>query len=1030
MSKKILGLDLGSNSLGWAMLEETNGSVNQIIGIGSRIFTRAVEDQVPTPKNVKRRNMRLARRVIQRRSRRKQRMLNYLVSLNLLPKELQNNTQPEAMLNALGDPYEIRARALDAQLQPYELGRILLHFVARRGFLSTKKQAAGDLVDDPDTVSLINELDNQATNNQEESDFKEDIAEVRNAIDVAGARTLGEYLYLLSKGKCKRNRHHDGGHLRTDRQMYIEELHLIWAAQEQHFKHLPADFMVKNEGVLQIIFYQRPLKLKKDRVGKCSLEPKNYRAAMARLETQRFRYLQDVNNLQYFERHTDQWLSISQDDKHTLIHYFEQHPKITVTVLKKLLGLDKPTKINLEATNLKGNITACNIRAVLGEMWDQYSPESQVALVEDLLSMTKKSALKTRLMSHWDLDAQSAIKLCLLELEPGHASLSLKAINKLLPFLQQGLVYSKKDHGTGELGALQAAGYFDTQEVQLCEEKLGLPTETSNPIVNRGMHELRRVVNAIIKHYGKPDVIRIEMARDLEMNTKRYKDNEARQNKNKKENEKAVDAYKSLGLGQYPSHADKIKYRLWQDQDHCCAYSNKTITLNQVFTAQVEIDHILPMKKSLDDSYMNKVLCFLAENRFKGDRTPKDAWGGTESKWLQITQAISRWKGVDAKVRRFYDTEAELQKRDFISSQLNDTRYIAKLALDYVKQLGCDVSVTKGFVVANMRHQWGFNDLIGETNHKDRTDHRHHAIDAVVIGSTSRQMYKKAVAHIEHNTLHVKPPYENIKQDLAQHLHSTIVSHAPNKKLSGPLHEETGAGYIEKHGGLVYRKTLTPDFTIKNLTEIVDDGVKAQVIAHLNSHNNDPKKAFAQGVTVYHKDNKTPIKRVRVLQSKTTREKLDKNKWPVKDKAGQIFKYMSFGNMHHLEVLKHKDTGQLKGEFVTMMQASHRAKGIPSMLNPLGEKQPIVKQHHGSDWHLLMALHINDIVSTNSQKGQQFYRVQKLDGGSNRFVLRNHVASTIKNKAQERYVTVNQKSFDALGIKLHRVNAIGIISDD
>ena len=113
---------------------------------------------------------------------------------------------------------------------------------------------------------------------------------------------------------------------------------------------------------------------------------------------------------------------------------------------------------------------------------------------------------------------------------------------------------------------------------------------------------------------AKPDIIRIEMARDLEMNTKRYKENEAQQLKNRKENEKAVDAYKNLGLGKYPSHDDKIKYRLWDEQGHSCAYSNKTIMLSQVFTAQVEIDHILPFKKSLDDSYMNKVLCFV-ENR-------------------------------------------------------------------------------------------------------------------------------------------------------------------------------------------------------------------------------------------------------------------------------------------------------------------------------------------------------------------------------------------------------------------------------
>ena len=145
MQQQILGLDLGSNSIGWALLKEENGQASEIIDLGSRIFIKAVEEKVPTPKNEKRRNMRLGRRVIQRRARRKQRMLNYLVSLGLLPTALQNNTQPEITLNELGDPYELRTRALDTRLTPHQFGRVLLHFVARRGFLSTKKQVAGDL---------------------------------------------------------------------------------------------------------------------------------------------------------------------------------------------------------------------------------------------------------------------------------------------------------------------------------------------------------------------------------------------------------------------------------------------------------------------------------------------------------------------------------------------------------------------------------------------------------------------------------------------------------------------------------------------------------------------------------------------------------------------------------------------------------------------------------------------------------------------------------------------------------------------
>lgn len=1046
MSKKILGLDLGSNSLGWALLEESNGQVNSIINIGSRIFTKAVEEKVPTPKNVKRREMRLGRRVLQRRARRKQRMLNYLISLDLLPKGLHGNNQPEIILNKLGNPYALRARALDTQVTPHEFGRILLHFVARRGFLSSKKQIAGDLIDDPDTNAYLEEIDSKPTEDKEEGAFKADISQLRDDIGKSGARTLGEYLHKLEEGKCKRNRSHDGGHLRTDRKMYQDELEKIWQQQNQYFNCLPEDFMVNNKGIKQIIFYQRPLKLKQDRIGKCSLEPAKNRAATARLEVQRFRYLQDVNNLQYFERHTDQWLSINNGEKKKLIHYFENNKTIAITKLKDLLNFDRLTKFNLAMKNLKGNITACEIRSVLDKKWDNYSDKEQHNLVEDLLTIKKKSALKTRLITHWDIQKTQAIKLCLLEFEPGHSNHSLKAINKLLPFLAQGMLYNEKDKDTGEIGALQAAGYEDTSDQFEPSETLPAPLETSNPIVNKGMHELKRVVNAVIKQYGKPDVIRIEMARDLEMNTKRYKENETRQNKNKKENEKAVEAYKSLNLGSYPSHDDKIKYRLWQEQDKRCAYCNKSIPLNSVFTATVEIDHILPYKKSLDDSYMNKVLCYTAENRNKGDKTPKDAWGGNEEKWTQITGAISKWKNVESKVKRFYQTETDLGK-DFISSQLNDTRYIAKLALDYVKQLGCDVSVTKGYVVSKIRHQWGFNDLIGETNKKERTDHCHHAIDAVVIAATSRQLYKKAVSQIERKKLKVPPPYSNIRDDLAEHLKNTIISHASKRKLSGGLHEETGAGYIEKHGGLVYRKILRTVFLdskgkfienekgiAKKLRSICDTTVQTILSEHLGKYPST-KEAFDNDVIIYHKDRKTPIKRIRVLQSKTTEKELSQTKFGVKDKSGKIFKFMSYGNIHHVEIVKHKETGKYKGQFVTMMQASHRVKGVQSPLNPNGIKQTIIKKDHDNDFKFIMALHKNDLVSIDKgNEEREFYRIQKLGGGYD-LTLRLHTETSTK---REKIFIENKKILEnsfgnfitKYDLKLHRINAIGILSDD
>ena len=1030
MNKTVLGLDLGSNSLGWALLEEKDGRISRIIDLGCRIFTRAVEDKTPTPKNVERRNKRLGRRVLQRRARRKQRMLNYLISLKLLPVELRGHPQPEALLNKLGDPWELRVKALDRRLEPHEFGRVLLHFVQRRGFLSSKKQLAGDLVDDPDTIAYLDEIDENPSKDKEqdkeESAFKEDIAKVRVEIKKTGARTLGEYLYRLEKGKCKRNRSRAGGHLRTERKMYEEELDLIWETQRQYFSHLPDDFMDKDKGIKQIIFYQRPLKLKKDRVGKCSLEPKNNRAAMARLEVQRFRYLCDLNHLTYSDEEENNIRVVDKfKDSEKLVDLkdeFEGKKEVTSARIKKILGLGKKTKFNLEAKKLKGNITAYEIKTVLGERWNDFSGEQQKALVEDLLSIRKKSALKTRLLTHWKFDKEQAVKLCLLEFEPSHSNHSLKAINKLLPYLKEGLIYSK---------AREEAGYgYEKKKIEI-QDALGPPPPTSNPIVNRGLHELKRVINAIIKQHGKPDVIRIEMARDLEMNTKRYRENEKRQNKNKTENEEATDEYRELGLGQYPSHDAKIKYRLWKEQNHLCAYSNRSIPKKAVFTPEVEIDHILPYKKSLDNSYMNKVLCYTEENRNKGDRTPRDAWEGDEKKWNQVTQAIENWKGLDSKVKRFYQTEADLQERDFIASQLNDTRYIARLSLGYVKELGCDVSVTKGYVVSEIRHQWGLNNLIGETDRKERTDHRHHTIDAACIAATSRSLYTKAVKQIKKDKLEIPEPYPNFRDELAENLKHLIVSHASQRKLSGSLHEDTGENYVEKHGGTVYRKNLDTGFGFTQAKKIIDDTIRELVLAHLEKYGNNPKKAFADGVTVYHKDKKTPIKRVRILRVQTTQEKLEKYKFGVKDGSGKVFKWMPYGNTHHVEIIKHKETGEYKGEFVTMMQASHRAKGIKSELNPDGTQQPMVRTEHGDEWQFIMALHVNDTVSIETGAGErEFYRVQKLETTCNRFVLRKNSAATLKNEDEERFISINKESFNKHDLRQHKINIIGIFDND
>jgi CRISPR-associated endonuclease Csn1 len=1020
MSKRVLGLDLSANAIGWALIEETHGSSNRIIDLGCRIFSKAVEENVFSSKEAERRNAGLIRRILQRRASRKQRMLNYLLKLDLLPQELRASSKPGAILNQIGNPYHLRAKALDQKLSRHELGRVILHLVHHGSLPRSRKTLLGDVVDDPDALAVLAELgegEDHAERGKEEMAFKKDAEAIRTAIKETGCRTLGEYLSRLGLRDCKRNRAL-GMHLRTDRQMYQDELELIW--QQQQYHHVLLTEQVKKQ-VERIIFYQRLPKSRTDRVDRCALEPKRKPAVMARLESQRFRYLQAINNLTYREDCAEHEAFLSAGQKGKLVPLFESEAEVTFPMMRAALGFDEAMEFNLERSNkiLKGNVTACRIRKVLS-VWDDLGAEKQQALVEDLLTINKKPVLEKRLAEHWGFDPVTAASLCLLEFEPGHCHLSVKAINKLLPFLYQGESYSD---------ARVSAGYG--QEIQEMEirNKLGAPPETANPVLRKGLRELRRLINALIAEYGKPDAIRIRMARDLDMNARRQADFIRQQKSNARANEEAVLRYQDiqrrnphLDLADSCDKTVQLKYRLWRDQQRRCAYSGLRISSSALFGSEVEIGYILPYSQSLDDSYMNKVLCYRKENSDKGQKTPIDAFGGHKARWNKIVQNLNRWdRSLTPKKKRFFMTAAMVRKEDFVNKQLNDARYISRVTQGYLKQLGADISVSKGLTTARIRQQWGLNNLPGGASAKDRADYRHHAVDALVVACVDRPFYTHLVeaardleqkqSQLNLDDLPIEPAWKTLREDLQHALDNMIVAHAPLLKSSGLSHEEIGAGKV-------YRRPLDGKFTQVN--KIVDPVVKDIVRQHLERYSGKPKAAFAEGVTIYHKDGKTPIRRVRIVRSETTLPKPDPAESGVGDKQGRVFKGLAYGSFHHVEIFRNKNTGQYIGEFATMTEANHRARGIGK------QKRLIAKTGRTEQLEFVMALHVNDMVSVEQGGQRVFYRVQKLDAGSRECVLCPH-SSAISGRKDEEVIhfSINEASFGRWRLRKHKINAIG-----
>lgn len=1018
----VLGLDLGTNSVGWALFEESDdGKPIRLVDLGTRIFQKAVEDKTPTPKNQKRRARRLARRLVQRRARRRRRLESYLIKLQLLPTTIREPALRESALNELGDPYLLRARALDQPLRPFELGRVLLHLAARRGFQSNRKTLLSDMADDPDVLDLLDEIAKESPEGKSEADkqrlkeegaFQEAITELANQITQHGCRTLGEYLARLAPTERRRNR-------RTGREMYKHELSLILDKQSQW--HPVLDSHVR-EQIAHIIFYQRPIRWSSDTIGRCSLEPSCTRAAKGRLEYQEFRYLQDLNNLSYEyvdtttgEIHGKE-VRLSPQDRARLVEELERKSLITWAGIRRILRLSKNIDFNLERTSkdkgIPGNRTACAIRKIIGDTaWDELPAESRKALVDDLISFEKKRPLKDRLIRHWHLAPRAAVELATLELEPGHANLSLKAINRLLPHMRRGLIYSE---------ARQAAGYGYEQNDQTVLDRLPRPPEVRNPVVERTLHETRRVINAVIAHYGKPGAIRIELPRELRQTRKQKERYERQQKENQRANEQAREQYAMirranphLGLPEWPTRNDLTKYRLWDEQNRQCAYTLRSINATTLFTDAVEIDHILPYSRTLDDSYMNKVLAYREANQSKGNRTPFEAFGGAT--YEQILQAA---RHLPAPKYRAFLQESLADTDTFINSQLSDTAYASRLVKDYVATLGCDVSVSKGTVTAWLRRQWGLNSVLG-SEVKNREDHRHHAIDAAVTALVSRGLYQE-VARLSRSTDGdfpelVPPPIPNLRDSLQERLEAMIVSHAPNRKLTGAFHEETAYGVQPNEAGglrVVYRKPLGGSFTETQIEKVVDPTLRELLKEHLARHDNNPKIAFSPDNLPRFAPHQAPIRHARIVSA----DNLNADAYlAVQDDAGTPYKYLPFGNNHHVEILKNRKTNRFDSRFVTMFEAARRVRR---------ERTPAVRTDHGPDFEFLMALHINDLVELDGDGVRGIFRVQILDSTDQRLTLRGHTAATLEAKSSGVRKAIHPL-MSRHGMRAVRVNVLG-----
>lgn len=972
----VLGIDLGSASLGWAAIAlDQSGMATGLLRAGVRIFDPAVSGDIEKGQDesnaVARRAARLIRRQLRRRAARQSELFRLLQQHSLLPPyegaEADASLQRHSILNALDleiaakwaksgragaqaaielPLYLLRKTALDAALEPFELGRVFYHLSQRRGYRSNRNEQASDKGETGKKAKKADDL----------GAVEGGIKELEEAMRLSGARTLGEYFASLDPHTQKvRGRW-------TARKMYEEEFAAIWEKQAALHPSLLTEEL--HHQIKHLLFYQHPIKAQSHLIGGCELEPGERRAAWATLEAQRFRVLQKVNDLEIILPGQVEGIPLTSEQRQTVLDLLEHSEAASFDKIRKALNLGKNIGFNLQRggeTKLKGNFTNAHMADVFDERWAEMSDADKMQAVEDWRTIEQKDSLIHRAIEYWKLDEAGARWLADKPAPNGYCMCSRKAIRNLLPLMMEGKRFKEAE---SEVYGNRLAGGQVYDRIPPVRQAL---KTLRNPAVERALTELRKVLNALIQEHGKPVEVRIELARDLKK--PRHERAKAIIYNRDREKQRTIAKEKMLreiGPGfQYPSRADVEKALLWEECQGECPYTGKRFPFSSLFgeNPPLQVEHIIPFSRIPDDSFQNKTLCYHEENQHKGNRTPFEAYTDP-AQYEAILNRVRNWKTPNPGKQRRFELRTLEELEGFSERQLNDTRYASKLACELVGTLygGRDIQTdsgsrqvvfaSSGMVTATLRKGWGLEAILreaapsanGQNRGKPRTDHRHHAIDAITI-ALSRP---KLIAALSRNNAQdpswphngrtapkIQSPWKDFVDSIRPHFEQMLVSHRPEHRLTGALHDETNYGKPRKEGGkdVVHIRKAVEGLSAGDIENIVDPAVREVVRAKAVLCGGDlkkwtPKEGSEDWPQLETRSGKrVPVKRVRIKKALGV-ETIGK---------GERTRYVALSSNHHVAIFALLDEqGKEKrweSEIVSLLTSMERKR----------EGQPVIQ---------------------------------------------------------------------------------------
>ncbi len=804
---KVLGIDGGIASVGWAMIE-LDGENGQILGAGTWMFDTPETDKDRKLKSAIRREKRGMRRVIKRRRQRMNDIRTLLAAEGLLP---------DASKHALAHrenhhPWALRVEGLDHKLTAVEFAVVLGHMARHRGFKSNAKNAASNTAGE---------------------DGKVNAALSKNTERLARYASVAEMIVKddLYAGRC-RNR--NGDYSRSIKRDDIEaETRLLFKQQRKLGNTFASEELC--EAFCRVAFFQRPLQDSEDKVGMCALEPKERRAATHSWSFERFRFLSRLANLTLVEGREERRLT--SNEIALALKDFGAVAKVSFASLRKKIGLPsqcrfatiKPEEETRDVVARTGEAASGSavLRKAVGEtLWASLikTPE-QLDQIAFILSFRedKDSIRKGLVESAIDPLVVEAIMLALDSGKPrldsfskaGH--ISAKAARAMIPHLAQGLVYSE---------AAQAAGYTHTDSTErhtlgttsrgkaaLAEiirgEKIS-PELVGSPVARKALLEAVKQVKAVIETYGMPDTVHIELARDVGKSIDERHKIETGIDKRNKERDRLRKEFTDL-LGREPGKNtdEMMRYELWKEQNCRCLYTDQEISPHDLISGDnsIQVDHILPWSRFGDDSYANKTLCVAHANQAKKGRTPYE-WLGTTEEWDKYVARVEqlRIKGIKKRNYVLKDGSDEVAAK-FRSRNLNDTRWATRLLAEALRSMYAPekegeprrVFARPGAITNRLRQGWGLQWLKKDAQNNRLSDDRHHALDAIITAATTESMLQRLTKAFQASENRGDPrhfraldqPWPGFREQALTVVENVFVARAERRRARGEAHQAT-----------------------------------------------------------------------------------------------------------------------------------------------------------------------------------------------------------------------------------------------